>query len=505
MLDILWFLLAATTGAAAGLYARLFFGKRKLGDAQIEAAEVVKRALSEEQTILRQANDQVAKVLEDVKQEESVRRAEIRRLQERLEKRESAFDQQLLELEKGRKQLDLDKQKLETERQAVVEMRVDEERVLQRISGFSVAQAKDELFKTVEERMSQDLSTRMQKLEQLTNTELEQRSRTILASALQRYAGTHVSETTTTVVSIPSDDMKGRIIGKEGRNIKTLELMTGVEIMVDETPNSILVSGFNPLRRHIAKRAIERLVADGRIQPAKIEEAVDQAKADIADDIRQAGEDALLEVGVIGLDPKLVQILGRLKYRTSYGQNVLRHSIEVSLLAGMLAGELGADVSVAKKGGLLHDIGKAVDHEVQGAHPEIGYDILRKFGLSEQVAYIALSHHDTAPKTVEAMICLVADKLSGARPGARRDSLEEYITRLQDLERIATRNPGVERAFALSAGRELRVIVRAHELNDWQSMNLARQIANDIETELKYPGEIKVNVIREKRVIEYAR
>lgn len=498
-------LLFLLVGLGAGYYLRFFLGRKTLASAEQEALNVLDQAKSESQKILRQANEKSVQLLEESKKEEAHRRAELQRLQERLEKRESAFDQQLTELESERKKLRAESDKLVLEKEKVEQLRAERETLLQKTAGLSVEEAKKALFQEVENRINQDLSIRLKKLELESNVELEKRSRTLLATAMQRYSGTHVTETTTTTVILPSEDMKGRIIGKEGRNIKALEMQTGVEFIIDDTPNTILISGFNPLRRHIAKKALERLILDGRIQPAKIEEAIDMAKSEIADDIRQAGEEALQEVGVIGIDPKLVQILGRLKYRTSYGQNVLRHSIEVAIISGLLAEELGANISLCKKGGILHDIGKAVDHEVQGTHPEIGYEIMRKFGLPEEVAYLSIAHHETNPKTLEGVICLIADRVSGGRPGARRDSLEEYITRLSDLEAIATRNPGVERAFAISAGRELRVIIRSNEMNDWEAAKLARKIADDIEQEMKFPGEIKINVIREKRVIEYAR
>jgi ribonuclease Y len=299
--------------------------------------------------------------------------------------------------------------------------------------------------------------------------------------------------------------MKGRIIGREGRNIRTIERLTGTEIIVDDTPQAITVSGFSPIRRHLAKKALEKLILDGRIHPVKIEEAINNAKKELAQEIKEAGEGTLYELGITGIDPKLVQILGRLKYRTSYGQNILQHSIEIANLSVLLAQELGADVNIAKKGGLFHDIGKAVDHEVQGTHPEIGYDILKKFGMSEEIAYIARGHHEDTPKTLEAVIVKVADAISGARPGARKDTYEQYLQRLAELEKVATNFAGVEKAYAIQAGREIRVFVMPDQLDDLASLKTAKEIAKKIEAELKYPGEIKVTVIRETRIIEYAR
>ena len=312
-------------------------------------------------------------------------------------------------------------------------------------------------------------------------------------------------ESTTSVVDLPSDEMKGRIIGREGRNIRTIEQLTGVEIVVDDTPNVITISGFSPIRRQVAKKAIQKLIIDGRIHPARIEEAIEEAKRDLALEIKKAGEEACYEVGVAGLDPKLVQIMGRLKYRTSYGQNVLQHSIEVSHLSALLAEELGANVTVAKKAGFLHDIGKAVDHEIQGTHPEIGRDIAKKFNLPEEIIIPIVTHHDDKPPTLEAVIVKVADAISGARPGARKDTYERYLQRLEELESIAKRHDGVEKTYALQAGREVRVFVEPHKISDLDAQKLAEAIAKEIEAELKYPGEIKVTVIRENRVIEYAR
>jgi ribonuclease Y len=327
----------------------------------------------------------------------------------------------------------------------------------------------------------------------------------MISAAMQRIASSHAVETTTTVVNLPSDEMKGRIIGKEGRNIKTIEQLTGVEIIVDETPQTILISGFNPIRRHIAKRALDYLILDGRIHPGRIEDAISRAKEEIIKDMKKAGEEAAYEAGVVGLDPKLIQILGRLKYRTSYGQNVLQHSIEVSLLSQLLAEELGANVAVCKKGGLMHDIGKAVDHEVKGSHPQIGYEIMKKFALPEEISYLAIAHHEDSPKTLEGIINKVADAISGARPGARKDTYENYVQRLQELESVALSFSGIEKVYAIQAGREVRVFVRPEETDDLGATKLARDIASKIEEELKYPGEIKVNVIRETRVVEYAR
>jgi len=324
---------------------------------------------------------------------------------------------------------------------------------------------------------------------------------------VQRFASSHVVDATTTMVELPSDEMKGRIIGKEGRNIKTLERLTGCELIIDDTPEMIMISGFSPVRRQVALRALQALIKDGRIQPARIEEAITDAKKNLAKEMKKAGEDALYELGVpvSSIDPKLISILGRLKFRTSYGQNVLQHSIEVARISGMLAEELGANVFDSKKGGLFHDIGKAVDHDMQGAHPQIGYNIMKKFGFPEEIAYQSVAHHEDKPKTLEGVIVKAADAISGARPGARRNTLEEYIQRLQNLEDTANSFEGVEKAYAIQAGREVRVFVKPTDVDELSSQNLAREIAKKIETELTYPGEVRVTVIRETRVVEYAR
>jgi ribonuclease Y len=322
---------------------------------------------------------------------------------------------------------------------------------------------------------------------------------------MQRIVSSYTPEISTTNVDLPNDEMKGRVIGREGRNIKVIEQLAGVEIIVDDTPNTIVISAFSPIRRHVAKRALDALIKDGRIHPTKIEEAIDKAKKDLALDIKKAGEEAIYELGITGFDPKLVLILGRLKYRTSYGQNALRHSVEVAILSGLLAEELGADVPLAKKAGLLHDIGKAVDHEVQGTHPEIGRDIAKKFNLPEEVIAPIETHHDDHPRGLISVIVKVADAISASRPGVRSDTYERYLQRLEELEGLANSFEGVEKTYALQAGREVRIFVNAEKIDDLGMQNLAREIAKKIEAELKYPGEIKVNVIRENRVIEYAR
>jgi ribonuclease Y len=390
-------------------------------------------------------------------------------------------------------------------KEKIKNIKVKQENKLEKISGLSQAEAKDIILKSVEEKCAEDVMVRLKKLENDGEEKINERARDLLAVSMQRMVSSYTVELTTTIVDLPNDEMKGRIIGREGRNIKAIEQMTGVEIIVDDTPNAITISGFSLIRRHIAKKTLDYLIKDGRIHPTKIEDAVENAKKEIAIDIKKAGEEAMYEVGVTGFDPKLIQILGRLKYRTSYGQNSLRHSIEVAHLAAMLAEELGADVTLAKKGGLLHDIGKAVDHEIQGNHTEIGRDIAKKFNLPPEIIAPIETHHEDKPATLISVIVKVADAISSARPGARSDNYENYLQRLEELEKIATSFEGIDKAFVIQAGREVRVFVEPNQVDDLKAHNLARDIAKKIENELKYPGEIKVNVIRETRVTEYAR
>lgn len=504
----IWIILVAV-GIPAGVIAGYFFRKswavREAASAEAKAHKVIDEAKVKQKEILLEAKEKSLEVIEAAKKEEENHRRDLRELQERLEKRESRFDQQLLELE-NRQQAVTDKSaKLDALKQEVLGIRDQQIVKLEKIAALTKDEAQKALMDSVESRMKDELLIRIRKLQHEANEQLEQQARTMLSTVMQRIASAHAAETSTTIVNLPSDEMKGRIIGREGRNIKAVENLTGVEIIVDDTPEAIVISGFNPIRRHVAKRALDKLIIDGRIHPGRIEEAINQAKKELAKDIKKAGEEAAYEVGVVGLDPKLIQLLGRLRYRTSYGQNVLKHSVEVANLAGLLAEELGANVSIAKKGGLLHDIGKAVDHEIQGTHTQIGHDIMRKFGLPEEVAYIAIAHHEDEPKTLEGTIVKIADAISGARPGARKDTFENYVQRLEELEETAKSFPGVEKAYAIQAGREIRVFVSPDKMDDYGAVKLARSIADKIEQELKYPGEIKVNVIREKRIIEYAR
>ncbi len=495
--------------AIGGFFIGYIFYKKSAGSKINNASEKANRLLSEarlkEKELLLKAQDKALKIIEESKKEEASRRLEINSLQKRLEERENSFSQKLLDLQEKQQKLYDKVTEVQEIKEKIKEIKEEQEIKLEKLSNLSREDAKNLILKDVEEKNSEDLMVRVNKLENNSEDTIDEKARDLLALAMQRMVSSYTVELTTTTIDLPNDEMKGRIIGREGRNIKAIEKMTGVEIIVDDTPNAITVSGFSLIRRHIAKKVLDYLIKDGRIHPTKIEEAVENAKKDISIDIKKAGEEALYEVGVTGFDPKLVQILGRLKYRTSYGQNALRHSVEVAHLAGMLAEELGADVTLAKKGGLLHDIGKAVDHEVQGNHTEIGRDIAKKFGLSPELIAPIETHHDDHPITLISVIVKVADAISSARPGARSDNYENYVHRLEELERIALTFEGIEKVYAIQAGREVRVFVQSEEINDFQTHNLARDIAKKIENELKYPGEIKINVIRELRVTEYAR
>ncbi|HOC96532.1 MAG TPA: ribonuclease Y [bacterium] len=505
MNDFLLVVLGLVIGAIVGF----FYNKKKtestLNSATEKAKKLVEEAKARQQSLLLQAQEQSIKIINDAKNEINEEKRMLKVEKEKIEKRESLFDEKLLTLEERQSQISKVEDEIRRKQQELEEIKKQQVERLEKIANLSREQAKEEIIKIAEESAKEDAVKRIKEIQKLGYEDMEKEAKNILMLAMQRFALPVAVDVTTTNVEIPSEEMKGRIIGKEGRNIKIFEQITGVELIIDDTPNIITISCFNPIRRHIAKRALEYLIADGRIQPARIEEFVDRARNELALDIRKAGEEAIAEVGVAGIDPKLISIIGRLKYRTSYGQNVLQHSIEVAIISGLIANEVGADITVAKKGGLLHDIGKAVDYEVQGTHPEIGKNIAQKFNLPESVIIPIATHHDDMPPTLEAVIVKVADQISGARPGSRKDTTENYMQRLEDLEEIATRNEKVQKAYAISAGRELRIFVDSEASDDLEALNLAKKIALDVENELKYPGEIKITMIREKRIIEYAR
>jgi len=505
MLTPILFILGLAVGIGVGYVVRHLVISKRTATAERRAEELVHEAKQQEKEILLQAKEKSLKVIDEAKSDERERRKELLQTQKRLEQRESSFDKKLLSLED--RKIDLENKqseaiKIKEDLQNIKEQGLEK---LQKIARMSKEEAAQSLIKNIEQEVSDDLTARIRKLERESQDVYEEKAKHLMATAMDRCAMSLSVETTTTSVEIPSDDMKGRIIGKEGRNIKAIEQATGTEIVVDDTPGVIFVSGFSLLRRHVARLALEKLISDGRIHPGRVEEAVEDAKKEIAKDIRRAGEDAAHEIGVVGLDPKLIQILGRLKYRTSYGHNVLQHSKEVAILAGLMASELGVDPVVTKKAGLLHDIGKALDHEIKGGHPKIGYDIMKKFGLPEEVAYVSIGHHEDKPTSVIALVVKAADAISGSRPGARKDTYEQYLQRLDELEDVASSFDGVDKVYAIYAGREVRVFVKPNQVDDWAAKKLAKDISAKIEHELKYPGEIKVNVIRENRIIEYAR
>lgn len=493
-------------GTVFGYVVRHIIGLQRRNSIELKIKQLLVDAKAEAQQTLESAKQKAETLLEEAKREEKEKDSALRKSEERLaqkeetvEKRRTALDLETRDAEKKLEVIKAREDSLET-------IENSKRKELEKLANLSEEEAKAALLTSIEKKYESDLVTRMQKLETFGQEQLEQRARETLASVIQRLASSTASEITTTSVAIPSEDIKGKIIGKEGRNIRALERAAGVEVIVDDTPGSIIISSFDPVRRHIAKIALENLILDGRIQPARIEEMVEKAKAEVEKIMKDAGEAAIYEVGVFDVDPRLVNLLGRLRFRTSFGQNVLQHSIEMTHLAGMLASELGADVQISKKGALFHDIGKAVDHEIQGTHVEIGRRILQKFNVDEKVIKAMQSHHDEYPhETLEAIIVQVADNISGARPGARRDSVENYLKRLEELERLASAFPGVEKTYAIQAGREIRIFVSPEKISDLEMKKLARDIADKVESELRYPGEIKVHVIRENRVVEYAR
>jgi ribonuclease Y len=468
--------------------------------------EKFKEAEEKAKEIILEAKEKAASILAEAQKEERERKTQIALMEERLLRREELLDQKLSQLTEKENSLKSFEEQLKKQEEELEKLKLEEEHRLEQLSGLSAEKAKEELISRIQEKNKEELKQILEKFYKEQREEVEKRALEVITTAIQRYARTNISEITTTVFPIESEDLKGKIIGKEGRNIRTIERLTGVELVIDETPDSILISSFDPYRRELASLALKKLIKDGRIQPAKIEEKVEEARQELDKRIMELGESAVMDVGVYDLPRELIQILGKLHFRTSYGQNVLEHSIEVAHFAGMLAGELGLRVDIAKKAGLLHDIGKTIDHEVEGNHLELGIKLLRKYGIDEQVILAMQSHHDTYPYEIpEAYVVSAADAISAARPGARRDTLENYIKRLTDLEKIATSFSGVKQAYAISAGRELRVFVTPEKVDDFGALELARAIANRIQTELKYPGEIKVNVIRETRAVEYAR
>jgi len=493
-------------GSVLGYLTRRTIAKNQIGSAEARLQKMTEEAKQEAKETLMQAKDKALKVVEEANREQKEREQQIMRLEDRLEKREQVLESKNQELDNKFNDLAQKAKKVKEIKEELDQLLSKKTLELEKVAKLSQEEAKNELLAIVEKEQEQSLNERVKKLEQEGKEELEKKARNILTLAMQRFAGSQSAEVTTSSVALPSDDLKGRIIGKEGRNIKTLEKLTGVEIIVDDTPGAIVISAFDPIRRQIAKMALEKLMSDGRIQPARIEETVEKAKEEISSKIQEAGEAAVYDTGVAGLDPKLIRVLGRLRFRTSYGQNVLLHSVEVAHLAASIASEIGADANLCKKAGLLHDIGKAITHEVQGSHVEIGKMILQKFNVAPEVIKAMQSHHEEYPyETLESVIVQVADQLSGARPGARKDTLEAYLKRLEELEKVANSFEGIEKSYAIQAGREIRIFVQPDKMDDAQARKVARQIADKVQSDLDYPGEIKVTVIRETRVVEYAR
>lgn len=497
---------AFVVGIGLGYLTRQYLASARRNSVEARVKKLDEDAKAEAKEKLLEAKTQAVKILEEAKAEERSRERALKQAEERIHERETLLDKRAVQFDEREADVAQRIEKIREIKTEVEAKRAEAVGELERVAGMTKAAAKDEIVRKVEREAEEDLASRVRKLETTGLEELERKAKSILATIIQRLATATTSEVTTTTVPIPNDDVKGKIIGREGRNIRALERAAGVEIVVDDTPGAVVISGFDPVRRHIAKRALETLVADGRIQPARIEETVDKARSEIEKQIRDAGREAAFEIGAFDLDERLLHLLGRLKFRTSYGQNVLQHSIEMAHLSGMLAQELGGDVVIAKKGALLHDIGKAVDHEVQGTHVEIGRRILQKFGADNRIVQAMQSHHEEYPyETLESIIVQTADAISASRPGARRDSIENYLKRLGDLEAIANSFEGVEKSYAIQAGREIRIFVTPEKVSDLEARDLARSVAQRVESELKYPGEIKVHVIRESRVVEYAR
>lgn len=497
-------------GFAAGIEHRKQIAEAQFGSAEEKAkaivSEAVRTADSKKREAMLEAKEENQKLRQELDKEIKERRNEISRQERRVNQKEETLDKKTEALERKEQSLNGKLKSLEKKEHEITEIKQKQTEELERISGLTREEAKSILVQEIEMSARHDAAKMVKEIEQEAKDTAEKKAKNIVAMSIQKVAADHVAETTVSVVNLPSDEMKGRIIGREGRNIRTIETLTGVDLIIDDTPEAVIVSSFDPIRREVAKLALEKLIVDGRIHPARIEESVEKSRKEVEAIIKQEGENAAFSTGVHGLHPELIKLLGKLKYRTSYGQNVLNHSIEVSHLAGVMAGELGCDVNLAKRAGLLHDIGKAVDHEVEGSHVTIGADIAKKFRENKDVVHAIMAHHgDVEPQTIVATLVQAADAISAARPGARRENLETYIKRLQKLEEIANTYEGVDKSFAIQAGREIRIMVKPEAVNDDAMIIVAKEIAKKIESELEYPGQIKVSLIRETRAIDYAK
>ena len=507
-------IIAAVVGLAIGIVAGYFTRKNiseaKIGEADSLAKNIIDQANKDAETMkkekLLEAKEEIHKFRSDAEKENRERRSELQKYERRVIQKEESLDRKQQSMENKESNLNQKLRAVDEKQKEVEAIKVKQLEKLEDISGITSEKAKDIILSNAEKEVRHEMSIMIKEIETQAKEDAEKKSREIIGYAIQKCAADHVAETTVTVVNLPNDEMKGRIIGREGRNIRTLETLTGIDLIIDDTPEAVILSGFDPIRREIARIALEKLISDGRIHPARIEEMVEKAKKEVDNIIKEYGEQAIFETGVHSLHPELVKLLGRLNYRTSYGQNVLKHSIEVAHIAGIMAAEIGADIKLAKRAGLLHDIGKAVDHEMEGTHVEIGMDLLRRYKESKDVIHAMSTHHgDYEPQTVEAVLVTAADAISAARPGARRETLEAYIKRLEKLEEIANSYEGVDKSFAIQAGREIRIMVKPEKINDEEIHLLARDITKKIEEELEYPGQIKVSIIRETRAVEYAK
>ncbi len=503
-------LIVAPLGIIIGYYVRRRIAEAAIVSAEAAAKKLVddaeKDAEAKKKEILLEAKEEVHKLRNEQDREAKERRTELQRLERRLVQKEENLDRKVDALEKKEESLERVEAELDKSQARINDLYAKQLAELERVSGLSSEEAKNYLLASVEDEIKHEMAIMIKEVEQQAKEDADKKAREIISLAIQRCAADHVAETTVSVVALPNDEMKGRIIGREGRNIRTLETLTGIDLIIDDTPEAVILSGFDPVRREVARIALEKLIVDGRIHPARIEEMVEKAQKEVEQKIKEAGEQATFETGVHGLHPEIIRLLGRLKYRTSYGQNVLKHSVEVAHLAGIMAAELGVDVMLAKRSGLLHDLGKAVDHEVEGPHVTIGADLAKKYRESADVINAIAAHHgDEEPKTVQAVLVAAADAVSAARPGARRETLESYLKRLTRLEEIAESFEGVDKSFAIQAGREIRIMVKPDKIDDLSSVRLVRDIVKKIEDELEYPGQIKVTVIRETRAVEYAK